>query len=40
MRIFGAAGIAEDVKSLLLPKVMLGTVRASELALLFWIWNR
>ncbi|HAF13166.1 MAG TPA: hypothetical protein DHU55_15430 [Blastocatellia bacterium] len=25
MRIYGAAGIAEDVKSLLLPKVMLGT---------------
>ena len=25
MRIFGAAGIAEDVKSLLLPKVMLGS---------------
>jgi tetratricopeptide (TPR) repeat protein len=25
MRIFGAAGIAEDVKSLMLPKVMLGT---------------
>jgi tetratricopeptide (TPR) repeat protein len=26
LRIYGAAGIAEDVKSLLLPKVMLGTV--------------
>ena len=26
MRIYGAAGITEDVKSLLLPKVMLGTV--------------
>jgi predicted aspartyl protease len=26
MRIFGAAGIAEDVKSLLLPKVMLGAI--------------
>jgi tetratricopeptide (TPR) repeat protein len=26
LRIFGAAGIAEDVKSLLLPKVMFGTV--------------
>jgi predicted aspartyl protease len=25
LRIFGAAGIAEDVKSLLLPKLMLGT---------------
>jgi predicted aspartyl protease len=25
MRIYGAAGIADDVKSLLLPKVMLGT---------------
>jgi predicted aspartyl protease len=25
LRIFGAAGIAEDVKSLMLPKVMLGT---------------
>jgi tetratricopeptide (TPR) repeat protein len=26
LRIFGAAGIAEDVKSLLLPKVMFGTI--------------
>jgi tetratricopeptide (TPR) repeat protein len=26
LRIFGAAGVAEDVKSLLLPKVMFGTV--------------
>jgi tetratricopeptide (TPR) repeat protein len=26
LRIYGAAGIAEDVKSLLLPKVMLGTL--------------
>jgi predicted aspartyl protease/Flp pilus assembly protein TadD len=26
MRIYGAAGIAEDVKSLLLPKIMLGTL--------------
>jgi hypothetical protein len=25
MRVFGAAGIADDVKTLLLPKVMLGT---------------
>ncbi|HEV2827254.1 MAG TPA: aspartyl protease family protein [Pyrinomonadaceae bacterium] len=26
LRIFGAAGVAEDVKSLLLPKVMFGTI--------------
>jgi tetratricopeptide (TPR) repeat protein len=31
MRIFGAAGIAEDVKSLLLPKVMLGTVTREQI---------
>jgi tetratricopeptide (TPR) repeat protein len=32
MRVFGAAGIAEDVKSLLLPKVMLGTFTREQIS--------
>ncbi|MFN2516264.1 MAG: aspartyl protease family protein [Pyrinomonadaceae bacterium] len=32
MRIYGAAGISENVKSLLLPKVMLGTVTREQIS--------
>jgi tetratricopeptide (TPR) repeat protein len=32
MRVFGAAGIAEDVKSLLLPKVILGTFTREQIS--------
>lgn len=32
MRIYGAAGIADDVKSLLLPKVMLGTFTREQIS--------
>ncbi len=32
MRIYGAAGIADDVKSLLLPKVMLGTFTRTQIS--------
>jgi predicted aspartyl protease/Flp pilus assembly protein TadD len=32
MRVFGAAGIAEDVKSLLLPKVILGTFAREQIS--------
>lgn len=32
MRIYGAAGITEDVKSLLLPKVMFGTVTREQIS--------
>jgi predicted aspartyl protease len=32
MRIYGAAGISEDVKSLLLPKVMLGTFTREQIS--------
>src|SRR6266540_3024977 len=31
MRVFGAAGVAEDVKTLLLPKVMLGTITKEQI---------
>lgn len=32
LRVFGAAGIAEDVKSLMLPKVMFGTVTREKIS--------
>jgi predicted aspartyl protease/Flp pilus assembly protein TadD len=32
MRVFGAAGIAEDVKSVLLPKVMIGTFAREQIS--------
>ncbi|MGI9066004.1 MAG: aspartyl protease family protein [Pyrinomonadaceae bacterium] len=32
MRVFGAAGIAEDVKTLLLPKVLLGTLAREQIS--------
>ncbi|MGH9904503.1 MAG: aspartyl protease family protein, partial [Pyrinomonadaceae bacterium] len=32
MRVFGAAGIAEDVKTLLLPSIMLGTFAREKLS--------
>ncbi|HKZ80129.1 MAG TPA: aspartyl protease family protein [Pyrinomonadaceae bacterium] len=32
MRVFGAAGIAEDVKTLMLPKVMLGTFAREQIS--------
>ena len=32
MRVFGAAGVAEDVKTMLLPKVMLGTFTREQIS--------